>query len=363
MTRASDPRMSFDGAAELYNEIRPNYPAAMFDDLFRLLSPRPVIVEVGPGTGQATRDLLSRGAIVHAVEIGPAIAAKLRSGLPSEDLHVTVGDFDRVDIPERSTDAVFSATAYHWISVQAQLDRPAAILKPYAIMGIVDLNQVESTDDDGFFEAAQLIYERYGEGHTGPPAPKRDNVDPPVGQALRAAGDGAVDRNHRRLRRRQLFDFDDAFVARRLEGLRQQLETLDDPKALGVDVPELDVDRGYDAWARSYDASTTPSSGPKSLSSRRLRGARRSTSTPGQDLAVQLREPSHPAGSRLSGSANVQVALLDQRSRKRPSAVAASGQRASTRNQCQVMVRWMRASAGDPQTRRPCNIRAISTGV
>jgi WhiB family redox-sensing transcriptional regulator len=74
----------------------------------------------------------------------------------------------------------------------------------------------------------------------------------------------------------------------------------------------------------------------------RRRGARRSTSTPGQDLAVQHREPSHPAGSRLSGSANVHVALLDQRSRKRPSAVAASGQRASTRNQCQVMVRWMR---------------------
>jgi SAM-dependent methyltransferase len=186
MTRASDPRMSFDGAAEIYDEIRPNYPAAMFDDLFRLLPPRPVIVEVGPGTGQATRDLLSRGAIVHAVEIGPAMAAKLRSGLPSEDLHVTVGDFERVDIPERSTDAVFSATAYHWISAQAQLDRPAAVLKRYGIMAIVDLNQVESTDDDGFFEAAQVIYERYGQGHTGPPAPERDSVNPLIRQALNA---------------------------------------------------------------------------------------------------------------------------------------------------------------------------------
>ncbi len=46
----------------------------MFDELFRLLPSRPAILEVGPGTGQATRDLLSRGATVHAIEIGPAMA-------------------------------------------------------------------------------------------------------------------------------------------------------------------------------------------------------------------------------------------------------------------------------------------------
>jgi SAM-dependent MidA family methyltransferase len=42
---AVDPRLSFD-----------RLPA------------RPCIVEVGPGTGQATRDLLRRGAVVHAIE-------------------------------------------------------------------------------------------------------------------------------------------------------------------------------------------------------------------------------------------------------------------------------------------------------
>lgn len=176
--------MSFDGAAEIYNEIRPSYPPAMFNDLFHLLPPRPVVLEVGPGTGQATRDLLSRSAIVHAVEIGPTMAATLRTRLPSQDLHVTVGDFERVGIPERSMDAVFSATAYHWISPRAQLDRPAAILKQRAMMAIVDLNQVDSPDDDGFFGAAQPIYDRYGEAHTGVPAPTRASVDPAIHHAL-----------------------------------------------------------------------------------------------------------------------------------------------------------------------------------
>jgi hypothetical protein len=52
-------------------------------------------------------------------------------------------------------------------------------------MAIVDLNQVESPDDDGFFAAVQPIYDRYGQGHTGPPAPQRDSVHPEICQSLR----------------------------------------------------------------------------------------------------------------------------------------------------------------------------------
>ena len=177
---AADPRKSFDNAADTYSEIRPSYPSNMFDDLFRHLPARPRVLEVGPGTGQATRGLLDRGAIVHAIEIGSALAAKLRQVLPSHELTITVGDFEHIAVDEHSMDAVFSATAYHWISPRAQLDRPARVLKPGGTIAIVDLNQVSSPDDKGFFAAAQHIYERYGEGHTGPPLPARNAVDPSI---------------------------------------------------------------------------------------------------------------------------------------------------------------------------------------
>ena len=156
----------------------------MFEDLFRLLPGHPAILEVGPGTGQATRDLLSRGATVHAIEIGPAMAARLREALPSPALTVTVGDFEEVDVEEHGFDAVFSATAYHWISPKAQVDRPVSVLKPGGVIAIVDLNQVSSPDDKGFFDAAQPVYERYGEGHAGPRAPQRNAVDPPIHRVL-----------------------------------------------------------------------------------------------------------------------------------------------------------------------------------
>jgi SAM-dependent methyltransferase len=155
-----DKRVSFNEVPDIYDEIRPSYPAGLYDVLFGMLPRQPEIVEVGPGTGQATKDLLDRGATVHAVEIGPATAAKLRSNLATDRLRVTVGDFEHVAMAPSCADAVFSATAYHWISPQAQTDRPATLLRPNGVVAIVDLIQVTSPEDRGFFDAAQPIYEK-----------------------------------------------------------------------------------------------------------------------------------------------------------------------------------------------------------
>jgi SAM-dependent methyltransferase len=186
--RPDDIRLSFDEAVDLYDEVRPSYPGELFDMLFGFLPPRPDIVEVGPGTGKATRDLLARGASVRAIEIGPAMAAKLRANFATERLRVDVGDFETFNIPAASADAVFSATAYHWISRTAQTDRPASILRPLGVLAVVDLIQVDSATDHGFFAAAQPIYDRYGEHHEGPPAPAREHAEPAVRAVLEADG-------------------------------------------------------------------------------------------------------------------------------------------------------------------------------
>ena len=114
------------------------------------------------------------------------MAAKLRTNLPSDRLRISVGDFEDIIIRAGSADAVFSATAYHWISRTAQTDRPARIVRPAGVVAIVDLIQVDSLEDSGFFAASQPIYERYGQGHTGPPAPTRDEADPAIREVLQA---------------------------------------------------------------------------------------------------------------------------------------------------------------------------------
>jgi len=79
---------------------------------------------------------------------------------------------------------VFAATAYHWVSATAQVNRPAMLLKSGGLIAIVDLIHVDAPEDDGFFAAVQPVYRRYGEGHAGPPAPTRETVDPPMRRAL-----------------------------------------------------------------------------------------------------------------------------------------------------------------------------------
>jgi ubiquinone/menaquinone biosynthesis C-methylase UbiE len=52
---------------------------------------------------------------------------------------------------------------------------------------------------------------------------------------------------------RHLVERDDAFVSARVDGIRRQLAELEKPDAIGAEVPELDVEEGYAAWAPIYD--------------------------------------------------------------------------------------------------------------
>ncbi len=56
-------RATFDRAALLYDEARPGYPEALFDDVVSLsrLPPGGRILEIGCGTGQATLPFACRG--------------------------------------------------------------------------------------------------------------------------------------------------------------------------------------------------------------------------------------------------------------------------------------------------------------
>jgi hypothetical protein len=59
-------------------------------------------------------------------------------------------------------------------------------LRSGGVIAIVDLIQVGSPSDLGFFAAAQPVYERYGQGHADPPTPTRNRVDPAIRSALEA---------------------------------------------------------------------------------------------------------------------------------------------------------------------------------
>lgn len=181
--RGPDLRRTFDKAAASYHEARPSYPEEVFDRLAEFLPAGPSILEVGPGTGQATEPLLRRGANIQAVEIGPRLAVELSHRLTdyllTQQLEVVVADYEVLEPVPGSADAVVSATAYHWVSSEEQLTRPRQWLVPDGRLAVIDTMQVTSTADGGYFAAAHSIYERYGQA-SGARSQEPDLAAPPI---------------------------------------------------------------------------------------------------------------------------------------------------------------------------------------
>ena len=89
---------TFNQVARLYHRVRPGYPVELFDDLAGEtgLGGGASVLEVGAGTGQATRGLLERGWGVLALEPGPDLAGVARQALRGVgDVEVVVSTFER----------------------------------------------------------------------------------------------------------------------------------------------------------------------------------------------------------------------------------------------------------------------------
>lgn len=125
-------RDSFNRNANLYQEGRPPYPERVFTFMEELGAFRhaPHILEIGPGTGQATVELLRRGARVDAIELGAHLAAGLRARVPDERLRIIVGDVQTVPFPASAYDVVAAATVFHWLDTARLLPRLASIIRP-----------------------------------------------------------------------------------------------------------------------------------------------------------------------------------------------------------------------------------------
>jgi ubiquinone/menaquinone biosynthesis C-methylase UbiE len=155
-------RRTFDDVAELYDRVRPTYPDALFDELFSRLPKSPEILEVGPGTGQATGSLLARNARVTAIELGTNMAAQLRRKfVDNEQLEIIVSSFEQVTVAQHAFDAVVSATAYHWIEESVRLEKPIDLLRPGGWLATIDTVNVSSASDGGFSDRSQIIYDKY----------------------------------------------------------------------------------------------------------------------------------------------------------------------------------------------------------
>lgn len=96
------------------------------------------VLEVGCGTGKLTELLAARGLRVEAVDPGPNMVATARRRVGAAGaVDFRVGRFEDADIPRSSFDAVFSATAFHWLDPEVAWQKAAAALVPGGLLALL----------------------------------------------------------------------------------------------------------------------------------------------------------------------------------------------------------------------------------
>jgi SAM-dependent methyltransferase len=183
-------RLTFDEDAAAYDASRPVPPVEVFDDLVELACLRPGdrVLEIGPGTGQATRPLLQRRLRVKSVEIGANLAALARRRLAEfgDQVDIDHADFESWESGGRRFDAVFSCNAFHWIDPDLRFAKAASLLETGGHLAVMSTPWVVPTDADRFWWDVQDDYEAVGGSRVDPATAHPDRVEDPAPFVVRS---------------------------------------------------------------------------------------------------------------------------------------------------------------------------------
>ena len=129
MVAMSGRALSFGAIAQAYERFRPGYPAELFD-MVTAYAGRPVrtALEIGAGTGKATRLFARPGVTVTATEPDPAMLTELRGHVPAH-VRTVRSAFEDLPLGERYG-LVYAAASLHWTQPGGRWSRMAALLQP-----------------------------------------------------------------------------------------------------------------------------------------------------------------------------------------------------------------------------------------
>jgi SAM-dependent methyltransferase len=157
-----EQHFNFDQVASLCDVVRPDYPAALFDDVMSeaSLAEGDAILEVGCGTGKATLGLARCGFPVLATDPGQSLLQIARGHLaPFPNVRFERAAFEAWPMQREAFALVIAAQSWHWIEPEIAFARAAEALVPDGMLAVFGNVPVGLSTD--LFNAFKDIYRQH----------------------------------------------------------------------------------------------------------------------------------------------------------------------------------------------------------
>jgi SAM-dependent methyltransferase len=127
----------FGEVAELYDRARPSYPDALVEDVVAEIpdASRARVLEVGAGTGKATKLLAPKLGVLVALEPDPAMAAiatRHCAAMPNVD--VVVDRFEDWVTAGPVFDAIVAAHCWHWVDPRVGCTKARSLVRADGVL-------------------------------------------------------------------------------------------------------------------------------------------------------------------------------------------------------------------------------------
>ena len=158
----------FDEVAELYDGVRPTYPAELFADLASItgIGHGSAVLEVGCGTGQATGSLAALGCDVTAVEPGAQMAALARRRLEAfANVKVEISSFEEWKDHGRRFRVLVAASSWHWVDPTIGWRRAHDVLDPDGWMAVLGHVVVRPPGEPEVYAETADLHECFSPGN------------------------------------------------------------------------------------------------------------------------------------------------------------------------------------------------------
>jgi SAM-dependent methyltransferase len=163
--KIEEKAIHFDKNYKLYDNIRPGYPNEIYEIISKYipLDKNSNILEIGAGNGVASYEINNKWQpnltlLEPGVNFCELLQLKFKN---SNNVKIINSTFERYENNELF-DAIFSATAFHWLDLSIKYKKSYEILKNDGLLILFWNNY--NFENTGIEDRIQNLYEKYGKG-------------------------------------------------------------------------------------------------------------------------------------------------------------------------------------------------------